>query len=195
MERLQHHRGTVARLTRRGVLQLVLVAAIQQILPAGRRAFQQLAVIDEGQIVIHQRRVAVVSAGDLRASLRGKGCQQLLFRGALDKRRHRDQHISLRIGALLGQTLDDRAGAAFHILHFDARRFGEGSELALIPAVIAVMQAVGGVNRDDAVRPNRRAGQREQGQQSKSGEFHRVSLITVSYSGVDQICLHATDGL
>ena len=101
----------------------------------------------------------------------------MLFRGALDKRRHRDQHISLRIGALLGQTLDDSAGAAFHILHFDARRFGEGSELALIPAVIAVMQAVGGVNRDDAVRPNRRAGQREQGQQSKSGEFHRVSLI------------------
>ena len=101
----------------------------------------------------------------------------MLFRGALDKRRHRDQHISLWIGALLRQTFDDRAGAAFHILHFDARLFGEGSELALIPAVIAVMQAVGGVNRDDAVRPNRRAGQREQGQQSKSGEFHRVSLI------------------
>jgi hypothetical protein len=56
--------------------------------------------------------------------------------------------ISLRIGALLRQTLNDRA-AAFHILHFDARRFGEGVELALIPAVIAVMQAVGGVNRDD----------------------------------------------
>lgn len=39
VERLRHHRGTVARLTRRGVLQLVLVAAIQQILPAGRRGF------------------------------------------------------------------------------------------------------------------------------------------------------------
>ena len=195
MEGLQHHRGAVPRLARRGVLQLILKAAIQQILPAGRRGFQQLAVIDEGQIVVHQRRIAVIGAGDLRAALWGKGGQQLLFRGALDKRRHRDQHIGLRIGALLRQTLDDRARAAFHILHFDTRRFGEGVELALIPAIIAVMQAVGGVNRDDAVRPNRGAGQREQGQQSKSGEFHRVSLIAVSCSGVDQICVHATEGL
>ena len=72
VERLQHDRRTVARLSRRRVLQLVPETAIEQILPAGRRGFQQPAVIDKGQIVVHQRRVAVVDAGDLVAALRLK---------------------------------------------------------------------------------------------------------------------------
>ena len=46
----------------------------------------------------------------------------------------------------------------------------------LVPAVITIVQAVSGVNRDDAICPYRRAGQREQGQQGKSGEFHRICL-------------------
>ena len=127
VERLQHHRGTVARLARRGVLQLVLKAAIQQIPPAGRRGFQQLAVIDEGQIVVHQRRVTVVSAGDRAPPCGVKDASNCSFAARWI---NGGTVTSTSACGLVrsGQTLDDRAGAAY-ILHFDARRFGEGSEL------------------------------------------------------------------
>lgn len=45
----------------------------------------------------------------------------------------------------------------------------------------------GAVNVDMMLLQELRGDQCELGQQSKSGEFHRVSLIAVSYSGVDQI--------
>ena len=116
-------------------------------------------------------------ARDPSAVLRLKFGQQLFFRGTLDKRRHRHQHIGLRVGALFCQAFNNRPGTAFHVLHLDARCFGESGELVLVPAVITIVQAVSGVNRDDAICPYRRAGQREQGQQGKSGEFHRICLI------------------
>ncbi|NHL58841.1 hypothetical protein G6X41_15260, partial [Staphylococcus aureus] len=73
MERLQHHRGAVPRLARRGVLQLILKAAIQQILPAGRRGFQQLAALAEGPTAVPPRGRPVTGGGDLHAAARGAG--------------------------------------------------------------------------------------------------------------------------
>ena len=177
VERLQHHRSAVARLARRGVLQLIAELRVQQLLVAGGRLRQQFGVIDEAQVVVHQRHELWLRIGDLRGRLRGKVLQQFFRRRALNERRQRHEHVGLRVAALFRQAFHDGAGATFDVLHLDAGRLGEGVELRLIPAVIAVVQTIGGVDGHHRLGgPERRGAECDGGHHDQSRKFHSFSL-------------------
>jgi hypothetical protein len=63
---------------------------------------------------------------------------------------------------LLRDALDDAAGAGLDILDLHAGRLGERVELRLEPAALAVVQAVGSIDRDDV-------GSRQRGRRDSSG--------------------------
>lgn len=89
---------------------------------------------------------------------RGFGCvrlQQSAFGCVLDEGRQRHEHVGLRVCLFLRDAVHDNAGAALDILHADAGRLGESIELRLIPVRRAVMQPVGAIDGDNALRLRR----------------------------------------
>ena len=149
MDDLQHHGGAVAGLAGGRVLDLALELRIEQVGEGFRRRVELGGVVDEVLVVADHRLVGIVPAVDLIGRGRLELLQQALGLGALDERRQGDENVGLRVRLLLGDALDDAARAGLDILHLDAGRLGEGVELGLEPAALAVVQAIGGIDGDD----------------------------------------------
>ena len=178
VDHLQHDRSAVAGLAGRRILDFAPELGIKQIIEGLRRVLEGRGVINEVLIVVDQRLIGVVAPFDLGGGRRLEWLQQPLSLGALDERRQGDEDVGLRIRFLFRDPLDDAARTRLDILHLDASRLGEGVELRLEPAALAVVQAVCGVDRDDVGRRERRHDEGGGNKQCAQQGFHGGALLS-----------------
>ena len=177
VDHLQHDRSAVAGLAGRRILDFAPELGIKQIIEGLRRGLEGRGVINEVLIVVDQRLIGVIAPFDLGGGRRLEWLQQPLSLGALDERRQGDENIGLRIRLLFRHALHDAARAGLDILHLDASRLGEGVELGLEPASLAVVQAVGGVDRDDVGRRECRRDEGGGNKQCAQQGFHGGAVL------------------
>ena len=162
MDDLKHHRRAVAGLAGRRILDLALELGVEQFVVGRRRRLERGGIVDEAQVIKDERLIVVGPAVNLSRRGGRELLQEALGLGALDEGGQGHENVGLRIRLLLRDALDDAAGAGLDILDLDAGRLGERIELRLEPAALAVMQAVGRVDRDDV-------GSRQRGRREDSG--------------------------